>query len=201
MGVVDSPRRPYLTISIVFAAWKAGLFALAAGSQIGPTYDTSSVLLVDPSIDQYGNSPFTVARLLTRLTSWDAIYFVKASQRGYFFEQEWAFGSALPQCISVFVQRKSFWKQSLFHQAILHQGPRSCTNQRQPLKQTSSCQLHYQTTPKASKLSFPTADKRTLCQLTLPTRIETDELKLSCILHLSPGHARTVQPLDLRRLQ
>ncbi|KAF3761275.1 family 76 glycosyltransferase [Cryphonectria parasitica EP155] len=39
-----------------------------------------------------------------RLTSWDAIYFIKAAERGYLFEQEWAFGPALPTCISLLNQ-------------------------------------------------------------------------------------------------
>lgn len=91
--------RPYLTLSTVFAAWKTGLFAIAIGSQVGPTYDTSSGLLLLDS------GP--TGRVLTRLTSWDAIYFVKVAQRGYLFEQEWAFGSALPKCISGLIQRKS----------------------------------------------------------------------------------------------
>lgn len=86
-------RRPYLTISVVFAVCKTALFAIVAGSQVGPTYDSSPALLVDHG-------------LLARLTSWDAIYFVKAAQRGgKLFEQEWAFGSALPDCISALARR------------------------------------------------------------------------------------------------
>lgn len=85
---------PYTTLTATFLSWKAVLFAIAAGSRVGPTYDTSSSLLV----------PGSPPTLLTRLSSWDAIYFLKAAQRGYLFEQEWAFGSALPNCISLIIR-------------------------------------------------------------------------------------------------
>lgn len=79
------------TLTAAFLSWKAVLLAIAAGSRVGPTYDTSSALLV----------PDSQPTLLTRLSSWDAIYFLRAAERGYLFEQEWAFGSALPNCISL----------------------------------------------------------------------------------------------------
>lgn len=85
---------PYTTLTAAFLSWKAVLFAIAAGSRVGPTYDTSSSLLV----------PGSPPTLLTRLSSWDAIYFLKAAQRGYLFEQEWAFGSALPNCVSLIIR-------------------------------------------------------------------------------------------------
>ncbi|KAK7703677.1 ER membrane glycoprotein subunit of the GPI transamidase complex-like protein [Diaporthe eres] len=85
---------PYTTLTATFLSWKAVLFAIAAGSRVGPTYDTSSSLLV----------PGSPSTLLTRLSSWDAIYFLKAAQRGYLFEQEWAFGSALPNCVSLIIR-------------------------------------------------------------------------------------------------
>lgn len=129
---------PYLAISIAFVAWKAGLVAIAVGSQVGPTYDTSSGLLIDP--DQ------NTGRLLTRLTSWDAIYFVKAAQRGYLFEQEWAFGSALPWCISVLIQGKQ-----------VGNGPKCTTNERtnkQTNKQTKPVSAHARPGQAKPKLSF-----------------------------------------------
>ncbi|KUI53440.1 GPI mannosyltransferase 2 [Cytospora mali] len=87
---------PYRTLTTVFVAWKTFLFAIAAGSQVGPTYDTSSSLLAPDGA--------TGPSLITRLTSWDAIYFVSSAQRGYLFEQEWAFSSALPKCISYIIR-------------------------------------------------------------------------------------------------
>lgn len=92
---------PYRTLTTVFVAWKAFLLAVAAGSQVGPTYDTSSSLLLAP--DEPSGSVFG-SSLVTRLTSWDAIYFVKSAQRGHLFEQEWAFSSALPNCISFIIR-------------------------------------------------------------------------------------------------
>ena len=85
---------PYTPLTATFLAWKAVLFAIAAGSRVGPTYDTSSGLLV----------PGSPPTFLTRLSSWDAIYFLRAAERGYLFEQEWAFGSALPNCISLIIR-------------------------------------------------------------------------------------------------
>lgn len=88
--------RPYRTLTTVFVAWKVFLLAIAAGSQVGPTYDTSSSLLAPDGAPGPG--------LVTRLTSWDAIYFVRSAQRGHLFEQEWAFSSALPNCISLIIR-------------------------------------------------------------------------------------------------
>lgn len=85
---------PYTTLTATFLSWKAVLFAIAAGSRVGPTYDSSSSLLV----------PASPPTFLTRLSSWDAIYFLKAAHRGYLFEQEWAFGSALPNTVSLIIR-------------------------------------------------------------------------------------------------
>lgn len=90
---------------MAFWAWKGVLLAIAAGSQVGPSYDTSSSLLTPYPDHQRGS--FLGQSLATRLTSWDAIYFVKAAQRGYLFEQEWAFGYALPTCLAFLVRGES----------------------------------------------------------------------------------------------
>lgn len=91
---------PYRTLAVTFVAWKALLLAIAAGSHVGPLYDTSSSLLtLSPDHDE---SP--IRNLVTRLCSWDAIYFIKNAQRGYLFEQEWAFGAALPAVISFVIR-------------------------------------------------------------------------------------------------
>ncbi|KAI1129689.1 GPI mannosyltransferase 2 [Nemania abortiva] len=88
--------RPLRSLACIFLIWKAFLFTIAIGSGVGPAYDTSSTLL---STDRatYHESIFDLA---TRLTRWDAIYFIQASRRGYLFEQEWAFASGLPTVIS-----------------------------------------------------------------------------------------------------
>ncbi|KAI8635522.1 glycosyltransferase family 76 protein [Xylariaceae sp. FL1651] len=88
--------RPFRSLTCVFLAWKAFLFAVALGSSVGPAYDTSSTLLSAERVT-YRESVFDLA---TRLTRWDAIYFIQASRRGYLFEQEWAFASGLPTVIS-----------------------------------------------------------------------------------------------------
>lgn len=87
----------HTTLTLVFVAYKALLLVVAFGSLVGPTYDSSSSLL---ALDAGPRN------LAARLASWDAIYFVKAAERGYVFEQEWAFGSALPACISFLARRE-----------------------------------------------------------------------------------------------
>lgn len=87
---------PVQSLACIFLAWKAFLFAIAIGSGVSPAYDTSSTLL-STGRASYHESAFDLA---TRLTRWDAIYYVQASRRGYLFEQEWAFASGLPTVIS-----------------------------------------------------------------------------------------------------
>lgn len=102
---VEQHVRPYRTLTVAFWAWKGVLLAIAAGSQVGPSYDTSSNLLA-PHRD-HQRASLLGPGLATRLTSWDAIYFVRAAQRGYLFEQEWAFGYALPTCMALLVRGES----------------------------------------------------------------------------------------------
>lgn len=90
------PQHPLQSLVGVFAAWKSFLLAVAIGSSVGPAYDTSSTL-TSPLIPSPNESAFDIA---TKLTRWDAIYFIQTSRRGYLFEQEWAFGSGLPTVIS-----------------------------------------------------------------------------------------------------
>ncbi|KAG8157562.1 hypothetical protein KVR01_012604 [Diaporthe batatas] len=86
---------PFTTLTAAFLSWKAVLLAIAAAaSRVGPAYDTSASLLV----------PHGQPTILTRLSSWDAIYFLRAAERGYLFEQEWAFSSALPNCIALIIR-------------------------------------------------------------------------------------------------
>ncbi|KAI0203643.1 GPI mannosyltransferase 2 [Astrocystis sublimbata] len=92
---VDSAS-PVQSLACTFVAWKAFLLAIVLGSGVGPAYDTSSTLL-STSQPSYHESTFDLA---TKLTRWDAIYYVQASRRGYLFEQEWAFASGLPTTIS-----------------------------------------------------------------------------------------------------
>ena len=81
---------PPRTIPKAFLFWKLLLLAITL---LAPApYDTSTSLILPP--------PTTFLRLLLqKLTRWDAIYFVKAAQRGYANEQEWAFGYGFVKAI------------------------------------------------------------------------------------------------------
>ena len=82
---LDHPKR-FLVLS--FVTWKLILLCIAFASP-GPGYDTSSILLQPAS------------RLLRRLIRWDAIYFTQLARRGYFWEQEWAFGWGFSNLVAV----------------------------------------------------------------------------------------------------
>lgn len=110
-----SSVRPYRTLTVAFVAWKLFLLAIAAGSQVGATYDTSSDLLTSTlGSDDHDASTFWVAvrHFAARLTSWDAIYFVKSAERGYVFEQEWAFGAALPKMVMLVLRGECLYLPS-----------------------------------------------------------------------------------------
>lgn len=81
---------PPSTIPKAFLLWK--LLLLAITLLTPAPYDTSTSLIFPP--------PTTLLRsLLQKLTRWDAIYFVKAAQRDYANEQEWAFGYGFVKAI------------------------------------------------------------------------------------------------------
>lgn len=94
-------QHPVRSLAGAFAAWKALLLAIAVGSGVGPAYDTSTTLVSPLSLSPNES----VFDLSTKLTRWDAIYFVQAARRGYLFEQEWAFGGGLPVVISSLAKR------------------------------------------------------------------------------------------------
>ncbi|THC90835.1 hypothetical protein EYZ11_009704 [Aspergillus tanneri] len=76
-----SPDRPVRSLSIAFWLWKALLFLVVIGAP-GPGYDTSTSLLT-PGLSGL-SAPLKFVR-------WDSIYFVHIAEKGYVFEQEWAF--------------------------------------------------------------------------------------------------------------
>lgn len=92
---------------LVFCAWKTLLFTLAALCP-GPGYDTSGLLLLDPSLNRYANIKLysRFQHIILNLFRWDALYFVKAAQRGLVFEQEWAFSPAFSKLLGVTGRRK-----------------------------------------------------------------------------------------------
>jgi phosphatidylinositol glycan class V len=90
---------PIRNLFILWISWKFILLLIAACSP-GPGYDTSASLL---SPTETGNRelPNIFRYLVTKLTRWDAIYFVKAASRGYLYEQEWAFGWGFTRAIAL----------------------------------------------------------------------------------------------------
>jgi phosphatidylinositol glycan class V len=80
---------------LIFCAWKALLLLLAAFCP-GPGYDTSGLILLDASLHRHTNfnSLTRYDRLTLNLLRWDALYFVKAAERGQVHEQAWAFSWA-----------------------------------------------------------------------------------------------------------
>ncbi|KAI4604282.1 ER membrane glycoprotein subunit of the GPI transamidase complex-like protein [Pestalotiopsis sp. 9143b] len=95
MASVDMGR-PLQTLITVFVAWKSFLLLVAIGSSVGGAYDTSTTL-IQPQVSSFNESVLDIS---TKLTRWDAIYFIQAARRGYVYEQEWAFGMGLPTVIS-----------------------------------------------------------------------------------------------------
>ena len=80
-------RTALLRLSGLFLFWKLLLFAAAIVSP-GNGYDTSTALLsqAEPGV-------------IGKLVRWDAVYYTKTAQRGYVFEQEWAFGWGLTRLL------------------------------------------------------------------------------------------------------
>ncbi|KAL0640855.1 ER membrane glycoprotein subunit of the GPI transamidase complex-like protein [Maublancomyces gigas] len=99
------PRHRYLRILLLFSSWKFILLSLALLTP-SPSYDTSTSLILKAS--QLGSGWAPVERLCEKLTRWDAIYFVKAAERGYINEQEWAFGWGFVQVVSGLARALSF---------------------------------------------------------------------------------------------
>ncbi|RDA87818.1 hypothetical protein CP532_2992 [Ophiocordyceps camponoti-leonardi (nom. inval.)] len=88
-----TPSQPIKSLTTLFLTWKGFLLAIAIIASLVPDYDTSTSLFFDRAYGAEARVPV----LATALTRWDALYFVQSSRRGYVFEQEWAFGAALPR--------------------------------------------------------------------------------------------------------
>ncbi|KAL9121889.1 MAG: hypothetical protein Q9187_001556 [Circinaria calcarea] len=122
-------NRPKLSLTIYFIAWKSILLLVALTSP-GSGYDTSTTLISESSDATGGSSsPLEafVGKLSTKLVRWDAIYFTQIAQRGYLFEQEWAFGWGFTRLLA-FVGRGisyaglvgSTWPEAVAGIAIAH---------------------------------------------------------------------------------
>jgi GPI mannosyltransferase 2 len=85
------------------------LLLVAVGSP-GHGYDTSTSLILPPPSASNEDGPLSPALhyLISKLTRWDAIYFVKVANRGYRFEQEWAWGWGFTRLIA-FVTASKLW--------------------------------------------------------------------------------------------
>jgi phosphatidylinositol glycan class V len=92
MKLVPYETRPLYSIFTVFAAWKGFLLSIALGTSISDDYDTSTSLFFE---HVYG-AGVNASALATKLTRWDSLYFMQAAHGGYIYEQQWAFGAALP---------------------------------------------------------------------------------------------------------
>ncbi|QSS49377.1 hypothetical protein I7I53_09705 [Histoplasma capsulatum var. duboisii H88] len=101
---------PLSSLSVLFVFWKL-LLLLAVVASPGPGYDTSTTLLPSTASASATDSSLlgvgTVigggsgwSSSLLKLVRWDAIYFVSIAQRGYIFEQEWAFGYGYTKLLS-----------------------------------------------------------------------------------------------------
>lgn len=96
MLTLSHQLRPLQTLLILFTTWKSLLLLLALLTNLASDYDTSTSLLF---AQLYGPN-VSLPLLTTRLTRWDAIYYVRAARHGYVYEQEWAFGAGVSRSIS-----------------------------------------------------------------------------------------------------
>ncbi|EGU81379.1 hypothetical protein HZS61_013566 [Fusarium oxysporum f. sp. conglutinans] len=95
MGLLNHETNPISSLIAAFTAWKGLLLAIALGASVGPDYDTSTSLFFN-----IVHGPATpVPALATRLTRWDALYFMHDAVKGKVYEQEWAFGIGLPAVV------------------------------------------------------------------------------------------------------
>lgn len=98
--VITLDQRSHVTALITFfIVWKFLLLCIACVSP-GSGYDTSTELLL-PSVSQHDSiSAKILTYVSSKLVRWDALYFIRVAQRGYLFEQEWAWGWGFTKFIS-----------------------------------------------------------------------------------------------------
>ncbi|OAA62813.1 DUF409 domain containing protein [Niveomyces insectorum RCEF 264] len=119
--LLDPRRHPYRILVALFVFWKTLLLAIAfVAYRAGPAYDTSGSIVVDagggdpsllPPSHAYANTnasttgPGSITRssgtFVARLISWDAVFFIQSTRRGYRYELEWAFSRGLPILVSL----------------------------------------------------------------------------------------------------
>lgn len=94
-------RHPIRALILCFAAWKSLILIIAACSP-GRGYDTSTSLSLANNHFEHDRLPEPFDFINSKLIRWDAIYFVRVANRGYLFEQEWAFGWGFTRLIALF---------------------------------------------------------------------------------------------------
>ncbi|KAG9187446.1 phosphatidylinositol glycan, class V [Alternaria panax] len=104
----------------IFCLWKALLLLLAAFCP-GPGYDTSAVILLDASSRRHHDFSSLIRheRLTLNLLRWDALYFVKAAERGLVHEQGWAFSGAYSYLLRLTGQFMAGSTQTPLHYYVL----------------------------------------------------------------------------------
>lgn len=114
-----SPRllhlsHPVRSLTIAFGLWKALIFLIVIGCP-GPGYDTSTGLLpyLTPGAADVISRDTKHAPIWTLLkfTRWDSIYFVHIAERGYVFEQEWAFGYGYTRILAFLTSGMFSWSR------------------------------------------------------------------------------------------
>ncbi|PYH93000.1 DUF409 domain protein [Aspergillus ellipticus CBS 707.79] len=88
------PHQPIRALTVAFCLWKA-LVYLVIISCPGLGYDTSTAHLYQPTGRSdviSGDIKYAHLPIPLKFVRWDSIYFVHVAEKGYVFEQEWAFG-------------------------------------------------------------------------------------------------------------
>ncbi|TVY85509.1 GPI mannosyltransferase [Lachnellula suecica] len=94
-------HNPIRNLIAFFIVWKTLVLVIACCSP-GLGYDTSTSLALATHGPREGRAlPAALQYIIGKLTRWDAIYFIKSANRGYLFEQEWAFGWGFSQTIAL----------------------------------------------------------------------------------------------------
>ncbi|PYH48365.1 DUF409 domain protein [Aspergillus saccharolyticus JOP 1030-1] len=91
---------PLQSLLAVFVLWK-GLLLFLIVLTPGPGYDTSTTLIRWNGDATKATLPAMLKTISIKFTRWDSIYYIISANRGYVFEQEWAFGYGFTRLIHV----------------------------------------------------------------------------------------------------